>query len=73
MRTATTFLENALKKAKALFDLVGKPSLADDSGLIVRALGGEPGVLSARYGSVDGSAKLGGRRAECLPPRQHGL
>lgn len=55
----STFLENAMKKAKALFDLIGKPSLADDSGLTVRALGGEPGVLSARYGSVDGSSKLG--------------
>ena len=54
-----TFLENAMKKAKALFQLVGKPSLADDSGLSVRALGGAPGVLSARYGSPDGASKLG--------------
>jgi XTP/dITP diphosphohydrolase len=48
------FLSNALKKAKALYRLIGRPSLADDSGLVVRALGGEPGVLSARYGSPDG-------------------
>lgn len=53
-----TFLENAMKKAKALYDLVGMPSLADDSGLVVSALGGAPGILSARYGSVDGRAKL---------------
>jgi len=50
------FIDNALKKARALYDLVGKPSLADDSGLAVRALGGEPGVRSARYGSPDGGA-----------------
>jgi XTP/dITP diphosphohydrolase len=48
------FLDNALKKAMALFSLVDRPSLADDSGLVVRALGGEPGVRSARYGSADG-------------------
>jgi len=46
-----TFLENAVKKATALYRLVGKPALADDSGLSVRALGGAPGVLSARYGA----------------------
>jgi XTP/dITP diphosphohydrolase len=54
----STYLENALKKAKALYTLIGKPSLADDSGLSVRALGGAPGVLSARYGSEDGVRKL---------------
>ena len=55
----STFLENAMKKARALYSLVGKPSLSDDSGLAVRALGGAPGVLSARYGSLDGESKLG--------------
>ena len=50
------FLSNALKKARALYRLLGKPSLADDSGFVVRALGGEPGVRSARYGSPDGGA-----------------
>lgn len=47
--TGNTFYENALLKAKALFDLCGKPSMADDSGLCVDALGGAPGVFSARY------------------------
>ena len=51
-----TFLDNALKKARSLYRLVGEPSLADDSGLAVRALGGEPGIRSARYGSSDGGA-----------------
>jgi XTP/dITP diphosphohydrolase len=49
-----TYLENALKKARALYSLCGRPSLADDSGLSVRALGGRPGVLSARYGARPG-------------------
>jgi len=53
-----TYIENALKKARALHDLTGLPSLADDSGLSVRALGGAPGILSARYGSEDGKRKL---------------
>lgn len=53
-----TYIENALIKARALFALTGRPSLADDSGLAVHALGGAPGVLSARYGSEDGRRKL---------------
>lgn len=53
-----TFFENALKKAMALYKLVGKPVLADDSGLAVRALGGAPGVLSARYGSTEEGTRL---------------
>jgi XTP/dITP diphosphohydrolase len=53
-----TFIANALKKAESLRSLVGRAVLADDSGLVVRALGGAPGVQSARYGSPDGKAKL---------------
>lgn len=44
-----TFVENALTKARHASRLSGLPALADDSGLCVRALGGAPGVLSARY------------------------
>src|SRR5574343_1199542 len=44
-----TFAENALAKARHAARLSGLPALADDSGLCVRALGGAPGVLSARY------------------------
>ena len=44
-----TFVENALAKARHASRLSGLPALADDSGLCVRALGGAPGVLSARY------------------------
>jgi XTP/dITP diphosphohydrolase len=44
-----TFLENALKKAKIISEFTGETVLADDSGLQVEVLGGEPGVYSARY------------------------
>jgi XTP/dITP diphosphohydrolase len=44
-----TFEENALKKAYHTAKLLGVPALADDSGLVVKALGGAPGVMSARY------------------------
>jgi XTP/dITP diphosphohydrolase len=47
--TAGTFVENALIKARHVAAATGLPALADDSGLVVDALGGEPGVLSARY------------------------
>lgn len=44
-----TFLENALIKAEAAWQATGLPVLADDSGLVIPVLGGEPGVHSARY------------------------
>ncbi|MBQ9956724.1 MAG: RdgB/HAM1 family non-canonical purine NTP pyrophosphatase [Ruminococcus sp.] len=45
----TTFAENALIKARAVFAAAGLPTIADDSGLCVDALDGRPGVYSARY------------------------
>ena len=45
-----TFIENSLIKAKTVFNHTKLPSLADDSGLCVNALGGKPGIYSARYG-----------------------
>ena len=48
--TGTTFEENSLLKAQAIYEKSGIPAIADDSGLCVDALGGEPGVYSARYG-----------------------
>jgi len=48
-----TFAENARKKALAAAEATGLPAVADDSGLEVDALGGRPGVLSARYAGPD--------------------
>ena len=45
----TTFKENSFIKAKVIMDYTGKPTISDDSGLIVDALDGAPGVYSARY------------------------
>lgn len=47
--TACTFIENSLIKARQAARLTGLPSIADDSGLVVPALNGEPGIYSARY------------------------
>lgn len=51
--TGTTFEENSLQKAMAVMQATGMPALADDSGIAVDALNGEPGVYSARYGFDD--------------------
>ncbi|MBQ8428816.1 MAG: RdgB/HAM1 family non-canonical purine NTP pyrophosphatase [Clostridia bacterium] len=53
--TGTTFAENALIKARAACKALGCMALADDSGLCVDALGGAPGVFSARYCGYHGS------------------
>ena len=47
--TGETFLENAILKARTVCEATGLPALGDDSGLCVDALGGAPGVYSARY------------------------
>lgn len=52
-----TFLENALAKARHACRASGLPALADDSGICVPALGGAPGVLSARYAALVGEPK----------------
>ena len=49
----TTFLENALKKAREIAEITGMCALADDSGLSVDALDGAPGIYSARYSGED--------------------
>lgn len=52
-----SFVENALAKARHAAAASGLPALADDSGLAVEALGGAPGVLSARYATLFGRPK----------------
>lgn len=59
--TGTTFEENSMLKAKAIFDATGIAAIADDSGLCVDALDGTPGVFSARYGGegYDDAGRVG--------------
>ena len=51
--TGTTFAENAILKAEAIYKITGKPVIADDSGLAVDYLNGEPGVYSNRFAGPD--------------------
>jgi len=51
--TGATFAENAMLKAQVLYDIVRQPVIADDSGLIVAALNGAPGIYSARYAGLN--------------------
>jgi XTP/dITP diphosphohydrolase len=51
--TGTTFIENAIIKARHAAKLSGMPAIADDSGLVIQALKGEPGIKTARYAGID--------------------
>ena len=62
--TATTFVENALLKARHAARATGLPALADDSGLCVDALGGAPGLRSARALATRSAAASG---SSCTP------
>ena len=68
--TGTTFEENSFLKAEAVMKATGLPSLADDSGIAVDALNGEPGVYSARYG-FDESLDDWGRLELLLKNTEH--
>ena len=68
--TGTTFEENSLIKAKAVMEATAFPALADDSGIAVDALNGEPGVYSARYG-FDESLDDWGRMMLLLKNTEH--
>ena len=68
--TGTTFEENSFLKAEAVMKATGLPALADDSGIAVDALGGEPGIYSARYG-FDESLDDWGRLLLLLKNTEH--
>ncbi len=57
----STFAENAYKKAREIAELSGCASLADDSGICVDFLGGEPGIYSARYSGTHGDDEANNR------------
>ena len=60
--TGSTFLDNALLKARHAAAATGLPAIADDSGLVVDVLGGRPGVYSARYAGPDAGDEANNRR-----------
>jgi len=62
--TGLTFEDNAILKARAAADRAGLPALADDSGLVVPALGGDPGITSARWAGPDKDFAVAMRRVE---------
>ncbi len=73
--TGTTFEENSLLKAKAVMEATGLPAIADDSGIAVDALDGQPGIYSARYGFDDslddwGRLQLLLKNTEAVPDGQ---
>jgi len=68
--TGTTFLENARLKAEAICAASGMPAIADDSGLVVEALGGEPGVFSSAYGGEGLTSK---KRCKYLLDKMEGI
>ncbi|OXR49311.1 non-canonical purine NTP pyrophosphatase, RdgB/HAM1 family [Pusillimonas sp. T2] len=67
-----TFVENALAKARHAAKLTGLPALADDSGLCVDALGGAPGVYSARFAALNGFEKSDAANNQYLVSRLAG-
>lgn len=68
--TGSTFEENSFQKAEAVMKATGLPALADDSGIAVDALNGEPGIYSARYG-FDESLDDWGRLLLLLKNTEH--
>ena len=60
--TGKSFKENAIIKAREVYEATGLTTIGDDSGLVVEALGGEPGIFSARYSGVDATDEENNRK-----------
>lgn len=69
--TGLSFVENALIKARHACVATGLPSIADDSGIEVDALNGEPGIYSARYAGASGSEADAANNAKLLAELEH--
>ena len=74
--TGETFLENALLKARTACSETGLPAIADDSGLCIDALGGSPGIFSARWSGVHGNDQANIEKVlkelDSIPPQDRG-
>ena len=70
--TAVTFIENALIKARHAAGHTGLPCIADDSGLVVPALNGQPGIFSARYAGKDAGDEANNRKLLAELSGKHG-
>ncbi len=69
----SSFFDNALIKARSLWERCGLPVLADDSGLCVVALGGRPGINSARYGMKNGVTLTAAEKNRLLLDEMKGI
>ncbi|OEF98287.1 XTP/dITP diphosphatase [Desulfuribacillus alkaliarsenatis] len=69
-----TFCENAIIKARVVMEVTGLPAIADDSGIVVDALGGQPGVYSARYAGEDATDAMNNKKLleelKAVPPQE---
>lgn len=70
--TASTFIENSLLKARQAARYTGLPSIADDSGLVVPALNGAPGIYSARYAGKNADDEANNRKLLAELSGKHG-
>ena len=69
--TGLSFVENAIIKARHACEVTGLPSIADDSGIVVDALNGDPGIYSARYSGIVGDGADEANNAKLLKALEH--
>ena len=69
--TGLSFVENAIIKARHACEMTGLPSIADDSGIEVDALNGDPGIYSARYSGIAGDGADDANNTKLLEALEH--